>query len=57
MAGHHRHACEMLFKRCFTGGQMMAWLLWYLDPLAPKKKKKRHCHSWTPRKKLSDASI
>ena len=26
MVGHLRHACEMLFKQCFTGGQMMAWL-------------------------------
>ena len=30
MLGHHRPACETLFKWCFAGGPMMVRLWWYI---------------------------
>ena len=34
MLGHHQHTSEV------TGGHMMAYLQWYLDPLSPHQLKK-----------------
>ena len=34
---------------------MMAYLLWYLDPLYTQVNKKKCFQSWTPRKKSSDS--
>ena len=40
--GHHQHTRETPFKWHFTGGPMMARLLWYLDPPSPHQPKKKH---------------
>ena len=39
MLGHYRAASETPFKWRFTGGPMMARLLWYLNPLSPHQLK------------------
>ena len=40
MLGHHRPASETPFKWRFAGRPMMAYKLWYLDPLSPQLKRK-----------------
>ena len=56
MLGHHQHASKTPFKWHFAGGQMMARLLWYLDPSTPlqlkKEKKQKNRQSWTPSDKI-----
>ena len=50
MLGHHRHASETPFKRCFARWPVMARLLWYLDPLSLHQLKKKETLSkldWT----------
>ena len=43
---------KMPFKWRFAGGQMMAGLLWYLDPFSPHQLKiKKTRQSWTPSRK------
>ena len=41
MSGHHRPASETPFKWRFAGGQTMAQLQWYLDPLSPQQQQQQ----------------
>ena len=48
MLGHHRPASEMPFKWRFAGGQMMAHVKPYLDPISPHHRKKTTCIKFGP---------